>query len=173
MVQVLYQSQYGSSKQYAEAFAALLDVAPATWDDSLALQTELEAGEGPVVVFSYIHGPRVPGAEAALAAHKAGRPTAICCVGMTLIQKARKDDSLAAQVGDDIVRFYLPGRLNYSELSSAHMTVMRGIIQALKLKPRALRSDNDQTMIDSFKKDIDRVDLNELEPVVAWAKGES
>lgn len=53
------------------------------------------------------------------------------------------------------------------------MTVMRGIIQALKLKPRALRSDNDQSMIDSFKKDIDRVDLNELEPVVAWAKGES
>ena len=92
---------------------------------------------------------------------------------MTLIQKARKDDSLAAQVGDDIVRFYLPGRLNYSELSSAHMTVMRGIIQALKLKPRALRSDNDQSMIDSFKKDIDRVDLNELEPVVAWVKGES
>ena len=64
MVQVLYQSQYGSSKQYAEAFAALLDIAPATWDDSFALQTELEAGEGPVVVFSYIHGPRVPGVKA-------------------------------------------------------------------------------------------------------------
>ena len=170
MVQVLYQSHYGSSKQYAEAFAQLFDVAANTWEDMRTLRPELEAVQGPVVVFSYIHGPRVPGVEAAIAAWKADRPTALCVVGMTLVDKARKDDALANQVGEDVTRFYLPGRLNYSELTTAHATVMKGIIQAIKLKPRSLRSENDQAMIDAYKHDIDRVDLAELDPVIAWAQ---
>ncbi|AHI20477.1 MAG: flavodoxin domain-containing protein [Corynebacterium casei] len=170
MVQVLYQSHYGSSKQYADAFAQLFDATASTWDDMRALRPELAAEQGPVVVFSYIHGPRVPGIEAAIAAWKAGRPAALCVVGMTLVEKARKDDALVNQVGEDITRFYLPGRLNYSELDTAHATVMKGIIQAVKLKPRSLRSENDQAMIDAYKHDIDRVDLAELDPVIAWAQ---
>lgn len=170
MVQVLYQSHYGSSKQYADAFAQLFDVTASTWDNTRELRPVLEAVQRPVVVFSYIHGPRVPGVEAAIAAWKAGRPTALCVVGMTLVDKARKDDALANQVGEDVTRFYLPGRLNYSELNTAHATVMKGIIQAIKLKPRSMRSENDQAMIDAYKHDIDRVDLTELDPVIAWAQ---
>lgn len=60
--------------------------------------------------------------------------------------------------------------MNYSELDTAHATVMKGIIQAVKLKPRSLRSENDQAMIDAYKHDIDRVDLAELDPVIAWAQ---
>lgn len=173
MVQVLYQSHYGSSKQYADAFAQHVGTIASSWNDTRALRPELDAEQGPVVVFSYIHGPRVPGVEAAIVAWKAGRPTALCVVGMTLVNKARRDDALANQVGEDITRFYLPGRLNYSELTTAHATVMKGIIQAIKLKPRSLRSENDQAMIDAYKQDIDRVDLAELDPVIAWAQDNS
>ena len=169
MVQVLYQSQYGSSKEYADAFAQQCGVDAMTWTDLRTLRPQLAAGAGPVVVFSYVHGPRVPGAEGAIAAWKEGRPTAICFVGMILVDKARADDGFANQVGEGIKRFYLPGRLNYSELNTAHATVMKGIIQVIKLKPRPMRSENDQAMIDSYKHDVNRVDVSELAPVLAWA----
>lgn len=169
MVQVLYQSHYGSSKEYADAFAQHYSTEATTWTDLRTLRPELGARAGAVVVFSYVHGPRVPGVEAAIAAWKAGRPTALCIVGMTLVDKARADDAFANQVGEEITRFYLPGRLNYSQLSTAHSAVMKGIIQATKLKPRSKRSDNDQAMIDAYKHDINRVELSELDPVIAWA----
>ena len=69
---------------------------------------------------------------------------------------------------DQVQRFYLPGRLNYSELTTAHLGVMRGIIGALKLKPR--KSENERSMIAMYKKDTDRVDLSRLDEIVAWAE---
>ncbi|MFH0412425.1 flavodoxin domain-containing protein [Corynebacterium sp. L4756] len=175
MVLVLYKSDYGSSKEYADAFAARCETTAATWTDSGSVRALLADASGadslsPVVVFSYIHGPKVPGVDAAIAAWKQGRPTALCIVGMTLLDKARSDDALANQTGEDITRFYLPGRMNYSELSTAHTAVMSGIVNAIRMKPKSLRSANDQSMIDMFKKDLDRVDLSELDPVYAWAE---
>ena len=64
-------------------------------------------------------------------------------------------------------RFYLPGRLNYSQLNAQHKGVMRTLITALKIKPR--KSDNERNMIDTYGKDVDRVDLARLEPIVDWA----
>ena len=61
--------------------------------------------------------------------------------------------------------------MNYSELSGAHKTVMAGIIGALRLKPR--KSANERNMIDTYGKDVDRVDLTRLDSVVQWARENS
>ena len=67
-----------------------------------------------------------------------------------------------------VTRFYLPGRLNYSELTTAHLWLMKTLVRALRLKRQ--RTENEQAMVDSYGRDTDRVDLTLLDPVVEWAQ---
>ena len=59
-----------------------------------------------------------------------------------------------------------PGRMNYSELSSQHKAVMKGLITALRMKPG--KTANERNMIDTYGRDVDRVDLSRLDPIVEW-----
>lgn len=43
---------------------------------------------------------------------------------------------------------------------------MRGLITAVKMKPR--KSANERNMIETYGKDVDRVDFARLEPIVEW-----
>lgn len=163
---VLYSSVYGSTRQYAEALAHRLGVT--------ARELEGGAPDKPTIVLAPIHGPASAGVsylrhqtKGALQAH----PVALVTVGMSLDEVAVEKDFAAKLLGDRagcVTRFYLPGRLNYSELSTAHAATMRGVISALKLKPR--KSDNDRMMIETYGKDVDRVDVEKLDPIVEWAR---
>lgn len=169
MPHVLYASTYGSTKQYAEELGRRLGVTPRLIDDTDPASL---TGSAPVITLSYSHGPKVPAAEF-LARHELGqRPLAACAVGMSLEEEVLKRDPLKDLLGkkaEQVQRFYLPGRLNYSELSSKHAKVMFGIVNALKLKPR--KSDNDRAMIEAYNCDIDRVDFAKLDKVEEWLRG--
>lgn len=167
---VVYDTSYGSTRQYAEELARRLGTTAAPLAD--AAPAELAAGTGPLVVLSPVHGPSIP-AAAFVAKHDLGsRPVAVCAVGMTLIDEARRKDQMAGMLSDrpEVARFYLPGRLEYSTMNRKHRMIMWGIIKALRARPESARSDNDQAMIDSYDRDTDRVDLSELDGVVEWAR---
>lgn len=90
---------------------------------------------------------------------------------MTLVDVARHDDASGALLGDragQVTRFYLPGRLNYSELKTAHRWTMKALVTTLRLKRG--RTENEQALVDSYGQDIDRVDLTLLDPVVEWVQ---
>ena len=169
MTTVLYESAYGSTREYAEALAARLGTTaqPLATADPAALRGSTQ----PLVVLSYVHGPSVPAASFVAKNDLGDRPVAVCAVGMTLLDVARAKDQLAGALGKktNVARFYLPGRLSYSTMGRKHKMVMWGIIKALKAKSAADRSDNEQGMIDSYDRDTDRVDLRELDQVVEWA----
>jgi len=166
---VLYQSFYGSTRQYAEALATQLGtVAQEFPEDPSRIDVPPAA---PLIVLSPVHGPAVAGADLLKKLDLTGTPAALCSVGMTLSEEARDKDRSAGLLGekkDAVTRFYLPGRMNYSELTGRHRTIMRTIITAIRMKPG--KSDNDRAMIDANDRDVDRVDLAELDPVVAWAR---
>ncbi|MDO5454957.1 MAG: hypothetical protein Q4F37_08210, partial [Corynebacterium sp.] len=67
-----------------------------------------------------------------------------------------------------VQRFYLPGRMHYSELTDKHHSMMRMIITMLSMKPG--KTDNDRAMVEEYNTDVDRVDFAELDPVVEWAQ---
>lgn len=169
---IVYRSSYGSTRDYANALAERLGVeAQELPEDESSLVDVAVGAVGPLILLSFPHGPSVPGLGVFDAVDVGERPAALCTVGMTLLGEARRKDRSAALLGDKaqhITRFYLPGRLNYSELSSKHYAVMRAIVSALRLKPR--KSDNDRAMIDGYGKDVDLVDIAELDPVVEWAR---
>ncbi|MEX3516600.1 flavodoxin domain-containing protein [Corynebacterium camporealensis] len=166
MATIVYDSFYGSTRQYADALAVLIDATVVPLAE--ANGEELIAAGEPVIVLSPVHGPQIRGAEF-VAKHRWGKtPVAVAAVGMTLLDEARQKDQLARIVGENIPRFYLPGRLNYSQLSQSHRTVMRTIVTALRLKP--LKSANEKAMVKGYDKDIDRVNIDELKSLVKWAR---
>ena len=165
MTSVFYTTFYGSTRQYAEALAARLGTV------ARELPATLEATGGPVVVLSPVHGPSHPGVRFIKSLPAIDRPLALVTVGMTLVDVAGHDDAPGALLGDragQVTRFYLPGRLNYSGLTTAHRWTMKALVGALRLKRE--RTENEQAMVDSYGQDIDRVDLALLDPVVQWAQ---
>lgn len=166
MTSVFYATFYGSTRQYAEALAGRLGTV------ARELPATLDAAGGPGVVLSPVHGPSHPGVRFIKSLPAIDRPLALVTVGMTPVDAARHDDASGPLLGDragQVTRFYLPGRLNYSELTTAHRWAMKALVGALRLKRE--RTENEQAIVDSYGRDTDRVDLTLLDPVVEWAQG--
>lgn len=166
---VAYESVYGSTAQYAEALAQRLGVAACGFEQA-SKDAQLQP-DAVIIALSYVHGPVNPGAKFLVDTDLNGHRTALCTVGMTLDDVVQKKDPAAKSLGnkaEQIKRFYLPGRLNYSELTTAHRTTMWTITNMLKAKP--LKNANDKMMISTFDSDVDRVDLHRLDEVEAWAR---
>ncbi|MFP7366421.1 flavodoxin domain-containing protein [Corynebacterium callunae] len=167
---VAYETTYGSTREYAEELAARLGVASLSFKEAAAALNQDPTA--PVIVLSPVHGPMHPGAKFVSDTDFGLHPVALCTVGMTLDEVAEKKDGAAKVIGSKastVKRFYLPGRLNYSELSTAHRTTMWTIVNMLKAKP--MKSANDKMMINTFDTDVDRVDFGRLDEIVAWAQG--
>ena len=165
MTSVFYATFYGSTRQYAEALAGRLGTV------ARELPATLDAAGGPVVVLSPVHGPSHPGVRFIKSLPAIDHPLALVTVGMTPVDAARHNDASGPLLGGragQVTRFYLPGRLNYSELTTAHRWMMKALVGALRLKRE--RTENEQAMVDSYGRDTDRVDLTLLDPVVEWAQ---
>lgn len=168
MTRILYATAYGSTQQYAEELGRRLGVTPELIDDT---DPAAVTGTEPIVVLSYTHGPKVPAAGFINSLDVEQRPVAACAVGMSLREEVLARDPLKGLLGakaDQVERFYLPGRLNYSELSSAHSRIMFGLVTALKLKPG--KTPNEKAMVENFKNDVDHVDFAALDDMEAWVR---
>ncbi|CAM3848652.1 flavodoxin domain-containing protein [Corynebacterium frankenforstense] len=165
---VFFATTYGSTRRYAEELAARLGTVARPLDEARAI--DLSASDAPLVVASPTFGPQIEAADFLAEAETGARPAAAVAVGMSLPDSARERDQMAGKLRarPDVARFYLPGRLFYSEISRAHRAVMWGVIRALKAKPR--KSDNDRAMIAAYDRDVDQVDLAELDAVEAWVR---
>ncbi|AZA11106.1 flavodoxin domain-containing protein [Corynebacterium gerontici] len=161
MVHIRYQSIYGSTRTYALALAQQLGV------EALDFSHPVAEGE-PVIVMSYVHGPVIPALHYIREHNLQDHPLAVVAVGMTPLADAQRKDQLASHLGADVARFYLPGRLFYSELQPKHRAVMRSLVALLRPKPR--KSDAEMAILEGYGKDIDCRDMAALEPIVAWAQ---
>ena len=162
MARIYYSTVYGSTREYAEELASLLD------DTAQPIPSSPPQADGPVVVLSPIHGPSHAGAKF-VKSLPADVPVALVTTCMST--NASETDPARSILGgraDSVERFYLPGRLNYSEMNVKHKMVMRGLVTALKAKGNL--SPSEQDTVNIHGKDTDRVDFAELDPVVAWVR---
>lgn len=159
---IVYQSDYGSTRSYAEELARRLGTTAYPMDN-------YEDDSGPVIALSPVHGPSIPAVSFVKKHDFTGRKVAVCVVGMSLLEEAKEKDQAGSMLGDatDVARFYLPGRLAYSELSMKHRMIMKGVIGALRLKNP--KTPNDEAMLEAYDKDVDKRDMDLLDEVVAWA----
>ncbi|WP_301925812.1 flavodoxin domain-containing protein [Corynebacterium glaucum] len=174
MTSICYASTYGSTKQYAEELARRVGAEAAQIAGAGEVSADLAAG--PIVVLAPAHGPMHAGVKFVRSLGSEvvqNRPVAVATTGMTLddtVNATNPAGGLLGDLADSVTRFYLPGRLNYSELSASHRNVMRGLITAVKMKPR--KNENERNMIDTYGKDVDRVDFARLDPIVEWVEAQ-
>lgn len=165
MVRIYYSTVYGSTCEYAEELASFLGVT------AQPIPSSPPAVDGPVVVLSPIHGPSHAGAKF-VKTLPSDVPVALVTTCMST--NASETDPARSLLGgraDSVERFYLPGRLNYSEMSVKHKMLMRGLVTALNAKGNL--SPSEQDTVDIHGKDTDRVDFRLLDPVVAWVRGQT
>lgn len=171
MTDVYYASFYGSTKQYADALAAQLGVNPQEISDKSASLIDAAAAD-PIAVLAPIHGPAHAGVKLIKELPEdvvRRRPIALATVGMTLEHVAYDQDPAGKLLGNRATaahRFYLPGRLFYSELSRKHRNIMKGVVTAMKVMRSS--GENERMMIETYRKDVDRVDLTRIEPIAQW-----
>ncbi|WP_151640417.1 flavodoxin domain-containing protein [Corynebacterium sp. 11A] len=166
MVAIVFSSTYGSTERYARELAARVAAPCMTLDDATS---QLGEHTGCVVVLSPNFGGQFRGVEWARSLSQQGIATAFVAVGMTPLPQAREKDQLRGVVNcPDIARFYLPGRLAYSELSRMHRATMWTMTKLLRAKPSL--SVAEQAIVDGYGKDISRIDFSELAPIEAWLR---
>ncbi|AZA09604.1 flavodoxin domain-containing protein [Corynebacterium pseudopelargi] len=157
---IRYSSTYGSTKAYAQQLAERLGT------EALDCTHPIE-GDGPVIVLGPVHGPKMPALQYVERHHLHKRTLAVVAVGMTDPAIAAEKDQMRHHLPEHVARFYVPGRLFYSELSHKHLNIMRSVVALLKAKP--LKSPAEKALIAGFGKDIDHTDKAALEPIVRWA----
>lgn len=169
-VYIRYKSVYASSKEYAEKLAEILTdqgITAKAFDADVPVPID----DCPVVVFSYVHGPSIPAVKVAseiIEESADGRKVAAVAVGMTPLEDARRKDQLKSLAPECCARFYVPGRLFYSNVQANHKAILTSIVTALKLKPR--KSETEKALIAGYNKDLDTMDFAELDQIVEWIK---
>lgn len=162
MIHVRFHSVYGSTKHYAESLAQSVGALSIG-----VLDVPIPSDGHPVVILSPVHGPSIAGIKVAQRYHET-HPIALVAVGMTLLDAAQKRDQMRSSAPESCARFYLPGRLDYSQLSSTHKAAMTSLVAFLKAKP--LKNANDKSIIAGYNKVVDQVDVDKLQPVIEWAR---
>ncbi|MEZ2189387.1 flavodoxin domain-containing protein [Corynebacterium sp. CCM 9204] len=165
---VIFDTVYGSTEHYARTFAQHLGVAPVVLSDAPPSIDQIP-GTGPLVVFSPNYASQISGAKWLRDKDLDSRPTALVVVGMSVSSWARSRDGAAKVLGDNadkVTRFYLPGRLNHSQLSRIHRGALWSLNQMLRRKSN--RNENEEQIVHEYGRDIDRVDDAELGPVEQW-----
>lgn len=168
---IAFESKYGTTRRYAEALAARVG---GTAEECKSIDDSTFADPArPLIVLSPCYASKYAGVkfikDRAKKSLLDGRRVAAVSVGMTLVEEAREQDILSEQlegIPAEITTFYVPGRLNYSELSFIDRNVMKMMISMLKKK--AEPSPNEQAMIESYGSDNNLYNEAELDAVVEW-----
>ncbi|HCG3138888.1 TPA: hypothetical protein NJT62_000280 [Corynebacterium striatum] len=172
MTTVIFDSVYGSTQRYAQELANQLNakILPLADAKNQAHLDKLGVDKQPLIVMSPVHGPSITAADFVKKHDFGDRPVAVVVVGMTLLEEARAKDQLAIPLAKKpaVEHFYLPGRLNYSELKFKHKMIMKTMIAALRQKKD--RTPNEQNMVDCYERDVDETNFAELAPIVQWAQ---
>lgn len=166
MTAIVYSSTYGSTRRYSEVLAAELRAPLFRLDDAPPIDS---FPFNAAIVLAPNYAGQFAGLDYAAELARQAIPVAFAAVGMTDPQVARRKDPVGSALGDladEVPRFYLPGRLFYSELSRVHRAALWTVTRVLKQKPS--RTPVEDAMIDGYGKDLDYVDVELVRPLVNW-----
>ncbi|MCL1880423.1 MAG: flavodoxin domain-containing protein [Actinomycetia bacterium] len=170
---IVYESEYGSTKKYAEWIAAELGCDSV---DSKSADVKELANYQAIILGSCIHGGTVPVVEL-LKSYPVlleDRKIALFAVGMPPYGSdylAELQQSISEQVGADIPLFYMRGALDLAKMSQQHQEIFKMLEQKFSEKPLAERSGLEQSIIEACQKDgpSDWMSKEQIKPLLDWA----
>lgn len=174
---VVYSSQYGTTRRYAEWIAQALG---AGLVEVFRLEDGQLEGCGAVIFGGGLYAGGLSGARdfARHAPALAGKRLILFTVGLSdpglkeTTEKIRADlqKSLPAAILDRAQLFFLRGGIDYARLSFVHRMMMGMLAKILRKKPESERSESDRQLLATYGGAIDFTDRQSIAPIVAAAR---
>ena len=138
---IIYGSQYGTTKRYAERFAEMTGFPVISYEDMNAL-----TGYERVIYFGGLYAGGVKGLKNAVKRFSLDTKLIIVTVGLAFV-------------------FHLRGGIDYQKLSFKHKTMMTLLYNKIKNLPEDKKTAEDKALIETFNSKVDFVDFDSLNPI--------
>ena len=162
---IVYGSQYGTTKRYAEKFAEMTHFPVVSYEDVKNL-TDYER----IIYFGALYAGGVKGLKNTV--KKLSTNTKLVIVTVGLADVCDKENisnirnSIRKQVPEHLLKtasvFHLRGGIDYSKLNFMHRTMMKMVYHSLKSKPAESLTQEDKLFIETYNKKTDFVDYASL-----------
>ena len=167
---ILYGSQYGTTKRYADELSRLTGLPAVSYEKAPDL-----AGCEQIVYLGGLYAGGVKGLKQAVKKFPAGVRLILVTVGLADVQDEQNIENirrsvrrqLPAEVLQNTAFFHLRGGIDYGKLSLPHRTMMTLLYNHARKLPPEQQNAETRAMIDTFGKQADFVDFASLGPVAA------
>ncbi len=171
MLKVIYGSEYGHAKQYAETFARSFKVPANSYKNIGHLDSE-----DTIIYFGALYAGGVLGLSSI---ENKFKKLAIVTVGLADPNITKNAESIRRSIqkstDSDILQkaqiFHVRGGIDYSKLRLRHKIMMKLLYTKVKNIPESEQDDETKTMIKTYGKEVNFVDLSSLEPIIKFVKG--
>lgn len=162
---IVYGSQYGTTKRYAEKFSEMTNLPIASYDDIKDL-TEYDL----IVHFGGLYAGGVKGLKNTVKSLQENTKLIIVTVGLADVCDKENTDNIrkhiSKQVDEKLLSnttiFHLRGGIDYKKLNFKHRTMMALLYNKAKNLPEDKKTAEVKALIETFNSKVDFVDYNSL-----------
>ena len=167
---ILYGSQYGTAKRYADELSRLTGLPAVSYEKAPDL-----AGCEQIVYLGGLYAGGVKGLKQTARKFPAGVRLILVTVGLADVQDEQNIENirrsvrrqLPAEVLQNAALFHLRGGIDYSRLNLTHRTMMTLLYNHARKLPPEQQNAETRAMIETFGTKVDFVDVAALGPVAA------
>ena len=165
---IIYGSQYGTTKRYAEKFAEMTHFPVISHEDIKTL-TEYER----IIYFGGLYAGGIKGLKSTIKKISPNTKLIIVTVGLADVSDRRNIDnirnSVRKQVPERLLNalsvFHVRGGIDYSKLNFKHKIMMKMLYRSLKNKPVESLTQEDKALMETYGKKVDFTDYDLLKQV--------
>ena len=158
---IIYGSQYGTTKRYAEKFAEMTHFPVISYEDIKTL-TEYER----IIYFGGLYAGGIKGLKSTIKKISPNTKLIIVTVGLADVSDRRNIDnirnSVRKQVPERLLNalsvFHVRGGIDYSKLNFKHKIMMKMLYRSLKNKPFESLTQEDKALMETYGKKVDFTD---------------
>lgn len=166
---IVYGSQYGTTKKYAEKLSAMTCVPCVSYENVKTL-----SGYGLVIHFGGLYAGGVKGLKTTVKALQENTKLIIVTVGLADVTNEENTNNIKksisrqvpARIMKDTAIFHLRGGIDYHKLNFVHKTMMNLLCNKAKNLPEEKKDAETRAMIETFNKTVDFTDYNALTPIM-------
>ena len=170
---IIYGSQYGTTKRYAEKFAETTHFPVIGYEDIKTL-TDYER----IIYFGALYASGVKGLKNTVKKLSPNTKLIIVTVGIADVTDEENinkiKNSVKKQVPEHLLKFlsvfHLRGGIDYGKLNFKHKIMMKMVYHSIKNKPTESLTQEDKEFIDTYNKKVDFVDYGSLKQIAEAIK---
>lgn len=166
---IVYGSQYGTTKRYAEKFSEITDLPCISYKDVKELRKyDL------VIYFGGLYAGGIKGLKTTIKEIREGTKLIIVTVGLADVTDKENVDNIRKSVHKQVPAcfiknttiFHLRGGIDYGKLNFKHRTMMTLLYNKVKKIPEEKKTAEERAMIETFNSTVDFVNYASLDQVV-------